>query len=450
MPISLIKIPYLRLKYRYFPNKAQAFWGQELLNSQGISAKIGQILAQGKESQLPKSSLKPQDAQRIFFENFNEKILIEGEALAASMGQVFTIKVDDQTFALKILHPGIKKKLQKEIGNLLLLGRYFAKAKGFSFNVPTFKRFLVEVFEEETDLKREALFQLKFFNLFAGNLKFKIPKIIPHYSNENILCQEWVPAFLARDLKRFPSFSIFEFFFQSLLQEGVLHGDLNDRNWGYNAQDQVVIYDYGCTQIISERRINGLKKLILNQDIKEAFKEFGVRLEATWFKGKEQELRDALFDPFIKSQVKADWSYSQDLEARFGDKIKALREFTDPWVLLMMRSLFSLIRIHQERKISIPLRELVNPYLMIKNEFESKVQVHIEITENQKQVFYFALPYSSLEIIKGYIPQKTQEKIQEEGLKLEDILINALKKGPVAQDIFAVQIENRRHRVWVS
>jgi hypothetical protein len=127
-----------------------------------------------------------------------------------------------------------------------------------------------------------------------------------------------------------------------------------------------VVYDYGCTQIISGRRIQGFKKLLMNIDVKEAFLEFGIRLESTWFKGKEQELRDALFRPLLSESLSPEWSYSEELQTLFGEKIKLLREFTDPWVLLMMRSLFSLIRIYQNRKISIPLGSIIAPYLVHK------------------------------------------------------------------------------------
>jgi ABC1 atypical kinase-like domain len=448
--LALLKIPYLRMKYKFLPNEAQAFWGQELLNSQGLGAKIGQVLAQGKVSELPKSTLSPADAKRIFKENFQRDIDVDGEALSASMGQVFKIKIDGKVWALKILHPGIKAKLKKEIDNLLLLGKYFAKVKGFSFQTQSFKGFLVEIFEEETDLKREAQFQQKFCQIFAGQERFKIPQVNFTYTNEFMLCQEWVDATLARDLRRFAGLDVFDFFFRSLLQQGILHGDLNDRNWGYSASNEVVVYDYGCSQIVSERRINGLKKLFLNRDVALAFQEFGVRLEATWFKGREQELRDALFGHFSKPSLTPDWSFSQELNAEFGEKIKLLREFTDPWVLLMMRSLFSLIRVYQDRKIPIPIRDFIAPYLAIRNDPEMKIQLHIEIVELGKQVFYMYFPYSTLKNMDNYIPQNVKEKIQEEGVELQELMVQALQKGAVPQEIFDVLVDGRRHRVWLG
>jgi predicted unusual protein kinase regulating ubiquinone biosynthesis (AarF/ABC1/UbiB family) len=350
------------------PNEAQQFWAQELLNSQGLSAKLGQLLAQGKESKLPKSSVSVDEAKSFFLKLHNKHIQVSDEVLAASMGQVFHIQLNNKNYALKILHPGIRKKLEKEIENILLLGKYFSKAKGFSFDQQVFNKFLTEVFKEETDLLREADFQEKFSTIFKSDTRFKIPMVIREFTNTSALCQEWVDSTLARDLSHFQNFTIFTFFFESLLVQGTLHGDLNDRNWGINQDGQVVVFDYGCSQIITPRRILGFKKLLMNEDVAQAFLEFGIRLERTWFKGREQQLRDALFEPLLREFIQPDWSYSKDLESEFGQKIKLLREVTDPWVLLMMRSLFSLIRIYQNRKMAIPLKELIAPYLVISNQ----------------------------------------------------------------------------------
>jgi hypothetical protein len=447
---TLLKIPYLRLKYKFFPNKAQKFWAQELLDSQGLGAKLGQVLAQGKQASLPKTTIEEKEVQRWFYETFKTSALSEGQTLAASIGQVFKLRVGDDILAVKLLHPGIKEKLKSEIQNILVLGKFFAKTKGFNFDASVFERFLTEVFEEETDLRREAHFQKQFHALFSTDPRFVIPGVKTEWSNEDFLSQEWIDSKLALDLERFPNFDVFDFFFCALLRHGLLHGDLNDRNWGFTEDQRVVVFDYGCTQMISERRINGMKKLILNRDVVQAFREFGIRLEATWFKGREQELRDALFAPLSMSALKPDWSYKETLEKAFGDKTKILREFTDPWVLLMLRSLFSLIRIYQARRISIPLRDLIAPYLTIKDDPEKKVQVHIEISEDGKQSFYLNLPYSSLRTLEQSIPSKVLVHMEAQGVVLKDCVEQALKNGAVEQEMIDLFIHGRRHRVWVS
>lgn len=447
---TILKIPYLKLKYKLLPNSGQKFWAQELLNSQGLNAKIGQVLAQGKNSELPKSSISKSEAKKIFEKELNNKVDFNGEVFAASMGQVFYVSIRNSPYAIKILHPGIRDQIKKEIDNILILGKHFAKSKGFQFDQSVFRRFLTEVFEEETNLKREADFQKHFFRIFQNNTNIKIPNVIGSYSNETILCQELVPSTLARDLSRFDQFLIFNFFFDSLLTHGLLHGDLNDRNWGMAEDGTVVVYDFGCSQIVSERRVNGFKKLLSNKDVINGFKEFGVRLEATYFKGKEQQLRDDLFDPLLRTPINPDWSLSKELQDKYQEKIKELREFTDPWVLLMMRSLFSIIKIYQSKKITIPLGQIIDPYLSIKDNKMASTEIKIEVLENEKQVVSMVLPISAIDNLEGLMPDKVLNRIQDTEINLKQIIANVKMDHFTPQELFSLQIENRSYKVWIE
>jgi predicted unusual protein kinase regulating ubiquinone biosynthesis (AarF/ABC1/UbiB family) len=447
---TLLKIPFLKLKYKFLPNSGQKFWAQELLNSQGLNAKIGQVLAQGKNSELPKSTISKISAKKMFEKEFQKDINFTGEVYAASMGQVFYVSIEDSPYAIKILHPGIRDQIKKEIDNILILGKHFAKSKRFQFDQSVFRRFLTEVFEEETNLKREGDFQKHFFRIFQNDKNIKIPNVIGSFSNETILCQELVPSTLARDLTRFDQFFIFDFFFDSLLTHGLLPGDLNDRNWGIAEDGSVVVYDFGCSQIVSERRVNGFKKLLSNKDVVNGFKEFGVRLEATFFKGKEQQLRDDLFDPLLRRPIDPDWSLSRELQDKYQEKIKELREFTDPWVLLMMRSLFSIIKIYQSKRISIPLGDIIEPYLSIKDNDMTSTEIKIEVLENEKQVVSMILPISAIDNLEGLMPEKVLSRIQDSDINFKQIIANVKLSHFSPQDLFSLQIENRSYKVWID
>jgi predicted unusual protein kinase regulating ubiquinone biosynthesis (AarF/ABC1/UbiB family) len=399
---------------------------------------------------MPKASIKKAKAEKLFYDHFKTEIKFSEEALAASIGQVFLGQVEDKSVAVKILHPNIKKTIKNEINNVLLLGKYYGKLKGFEFKSNIFEIFLREVFEQETDLEREADFQEKFYRIFSESQTITIPAVYRNYSNKDLLTQDNKTCVLARDLKEIENFHIFNFFFEALFNHGILHGDLNDRNWGINDRDQVVVYDYGCSHIISSRRINGLIKLIKNEDLVNAFKEFGVRLEATHFKGKEQELRDGLFSPLFDHFIAPDLAYSENLKNKFGDEIKKLREFSDPWVLLLMRSLFSLIRVYQDRKISIPLNTLLIPYLESKALSMSSTQIHIQVTEGNQEVVSLRLPMTALENLSDLMPDKVAQKIHEQGLDLAQISENVVASGFKPQDLFKMEMNNRSYRVWIA
>jgi predicted unusual protein kinase regulating ubiquinone biosynthesis (AarF/ABC1/UbiB family) len=443
MMSGFLKIPYLRLKYRFFPDEAQRFWAQELLNAHGLPAKLGQVFSQGKKTEKTKSSLSREDARKILKNSFMVDAELGHEIHVASMGQVFVGAIQGKQYAMKVLHPRIKEKVQKEIDHVLLLGAFYAGSKGFHFDKQIFQRFLLEVFEEETDLVREGQFQKKFRGHFPDVI---IPEVIEQFSNDLVLTQQHVPSTLAQDLDTIPDFKIFDFFFRSLLEHGLLHGDLNDRNWGHTGHE-LVVYDFGCTKMISDRRRNGLKKLLLNQDVKNAFSEFGVRLEATAFNEREQELRDALFGP-LRSSLLPDHSYSKNLEEQFGDSVKSLREFCDPWILLLLRSLFSLIKVYQRRNIAIPLGEILAPLLMVQASGPKTALIRIEVLENTKQVVFLTLPLAELENLPQLIPSKVMHKLPD--VNLQEIIARVIATKYTPQILFHSKIDLRSYKVWIE
>lgn len=389
----------------------RSFLKNKLLHSYGLPAKLGQIFSQGSVSADPEASITHQEAQAILARHgLNAEI--DETIFTASMGQVFKTKIYNTTYAVKILHPGIREKIQKEIEQALVMGSLFAKTKNFQFDKDVFRRFLNETFSEETDLIREARFQ--------NNFREKLPHVlIPEVIkvNEEILVQEFVESTLARDMDHIPDFAVIEFFFEALLKHGLLHGDLNDRNWGYQ-NGKLVVYDFGCSQIISERRRNGLIKLLLNQDLPNAFKEFGIRLEATSYKGKEQELRDSMFLP----------PYHMD---------KSLREYCDPWILLLLRSLYSIKMACKNQEI--PFEKILKPFLQLKVKAPHS-DIRIEVTENLKQIVSLTLPIAEINNLPFLIPNHVLEKIEAQGLDVKDLLEK--KEGIV--------LGNRSYKIWTE
>ena len=172
-----------------------------------------------------------------------------------------------------------------------------------------------------------------------------------------------------------------------------------------------------------------------------------MRLEATSFKGREQELRDDLFGPLFEKDITPELAYSETLQKKHGDKIKELREYTDPWVLLLMRSLFSVIRVYQDRKITVPLKALIQEVLPKEIASTEASLVRIEVTEKGKQVIALKFPITSLPNLAQMMPGKVLEKLREANLNLGELIKNA---GTSPQDLFSLQSGDRHYRVWME
>jgi predicted unusual protein kinase regulating ubiquinone biosynthesis (AarF/ABC1/UbiB family) len=452
--ITLAKVFYWRLRMRYFPSTAQRFWAQALLDANGLNAKVGQIFAQGggQGQSLPQSTLSVFEAKNLFVQSFgHDEIYLNPVILSASMGQVFHAHIAGEDLALKILHPGIKQKLEKEINSLLLVAKYFAKSKGFFFDAKVFERFLKDMFEKETDLERERSNQAVLYEYFKNHSKVLLPEVIEQYSNKLILTQRWLNVNLARDLIQLDDFIVFEFFFESLLKYGYLHADLNDRNWGKLNDGKTAIFDFGSVEYISPRRRSALIKLLQGQGDLETFQSFGIKLELTSLATQSQKLRDALFSLFDQSpNLELQKNYAQTLRAEFGKSIQELRECTDPWILMFMRSLFSVIQSYNRMDVAVPFKKIIAPYLSNQQEAAVKTQLKVEVREKGEMKVFLTLPSDVLNRIHDYLPSNALEIIKQKNIQLDQLVQKAKDQNYAAQMIMELEIENKTYKIWLE
>ena len=444
----------MALENAFFPSTAQQFWGQALLDANGLNAKVGQIFAQGggEGQNLPKATLSVFEAKSLFVDSFgHDDIYLNPLVLSASMGQVFHAHVKGEELALKILHPGIKQKLEKEIQSLLLVAKYFAKNKGFHFDAKVFERFLKDMFEKETDLEREKNNQTVMYEHFKYHSEILLPQVIDQYSNHLILSQRWLDVTLARDLKKIEEFTVLEFFFEALLKHGYLHADLNDRNWGKTSNAKTAIFDFGSVEYLSPRRRNALINLFNGRGELEVFQAFGIKLELTSLSSRSQELRDALFSLFDQSpNLDLQKNYAQKLRAQFGKNIQELRECTDPWILMFMRSLFSVIQTYNRMEIAIPFKQIILPYLKSTQELGMKTQLKVEVREAGEMKVFLTLPCDVLNRIHDYLPSNAMEKIKQKNIQLEQLIQKAKDENYAAQSILELVIDNKSYKIWLE
>ena len=118
----------------------------------------------------------------------------------------------------------------------------------------------------------------------------------------------------------------------------------------------------------------------------------------------------------------------------------------------MMRSLFSLIRIYQDRKISIPLGSILKPYLTIHHEEskESAKNIKIEVLEGFSQVVFLSFPMTTLDNLESLMPENVLTKIREESIHIATIIERVKSSSFLPQDLFSLQVDKRSYRVWID
>jgi hypothetical protein len=110
----------------------------------------------------------------------------------------------------------------------------------------------------------------------------------------------------------------------------------------------------------------------------------------------------------------------------------------------------SLIRIYQEKKIAIPLGEILTPYLKIRQTSMQATQIRIEVMENGEQVIFMTLPLTALDHLGEMVPGKVASKIQEEHISLKEITARVKESAFMPQTLFELTIAPRSYKIWID
>lgn len=204
--------------------------------------------------------------KQIYYKNFNNDIeddyKIDSIIASGSIGQVLKVisKEDKKIYAMKIIHPDLKKQIQfikfllVFLYNIPYLNNYIIQQ--FPFNIKQF----INDFEKQTNLVNESNNMIQFYNNYKQNPYIIIPKI--KYISSEILIMSYECGTRFDDIKcseyqKYKCILLLQLFIknnQILLNFN--HGDIHKGNWKVkvcNDEPKLIIYDYGICWGLPER-----------------------------------------------------------------------------------------------------------------------------------------------------------------------------------------------------
>lgn len=176
----------------------------------------------------------------------------------ASLGQVYTAKLNEERVAVKVRRPSIKKQVKADVQVLEwltpVLMRFVGEARAFSLE--TLSEEFSQTLIEEMDYDRERN-ELKIVrDNFSDNPKIIIPKPIDSCSSEKILTMEYVEGTKIDNIEKIEEMGINrkeladrlqEAYFQMIIEHGVFHADPHPGNLAVKQDGSVIFYDFGMT-----------------------------------------------------------------------------------------------------------------------------------------------------------------------------------------------------------
>ena len=188
---------------------------------------------------------------------------------AASIGQVHRAELRDGTpVAVKVQYPGVAEAIEHDLANVSMMIRLGGLvARGL--DAGAIVKDLEAGIRAELDYVREAGWQQRFAEAFAGHGFVRVPKVFAELSRRRVLVQEYLkgPPFTAAlelpqaERDRLGEM-IYRFCFGSIYRHGLFNGDPHPGNYLLLPDGTIGFVDYGCVAEFDPPTIAGFMRLI--------------------------------------------------------------------------------------------------------------------------------------------------------------------------------------------
>ncbi|MDZ7688288.1 MAG: AarF/ABC1/UbiB kinase family protein [Halobacteriales archaeon] len=186
----------------------------------------------------------------------------------ASIGQVHVAERAGEKYAVKVLRPGVRNRIEADLRVIEATLPYalrFAK-EGQRFTLSNVADQFREAIREETDYEREARSVME----IRDNLSKEpviVPEVVGELSSDRVITMEYVEGTKITDVRRLRARGINptrvvkdlqRAYIQMVLEDGVFHADPHPGNLAVAPDGRVVFYDFGIVGRITDETRNSI------------------------------------------------------------------------------------------------------------------------------------------------------------------------------------------------
>ncbi|MCP1315498.1 MULTISPECIES: AarF/ABC1/UbiB kinase family protein [unclassified Halomonas] len=196
---------------------------------------------------------------------------------SASMGQVHkALTHEGDTVVLKVQYPGLAEVLESDLVQLkriLRLGRWFKVPQA---RLDALFEELATGLRDELDYKAEARALARYRERYASEPRLVIPEPLPALCGSHVLAMRFVEGTPLRELeeaddatRQAVARTLADWITRELFTFGELHADPHAGNFAVDAQQRLVIYDFGAVIEVPQEQLTAMMALLkatLDQD----------------------------------------------------------------------------------------------------------------------------------------------------------------------------------------
>ena len=206
----------------------------------------------------------------------------ETEAISgASLGQVYSARIDGQRVAVKIRRPGVENLVEADLRvirwSLPVLMYFVGDAR--SFSLETLADEFAKTIRQEMDYNREGQMLTEIKGNFQANEDIRIPEVIETHSTGRVLTMEYVPGTKISDVEELDALNLDRSrlaetlqrtYLKMIIGDGVFHADPHPGNLAVQDDGTLVFYDFGMSGYVDpfvQDRIVDFYAAVASQDI---------------------------------------------------------------------------------------------------------------------------------------------------------------------------------------
>jgi ubiquinone biosynthesis protein len=210
---------------------------------------------------------------------------------AASIAQVHKAQADGQTVAVKVLRPGVERRLRSDLDTL-----YFAARTAERHSAEARRLRMIEVVDTlarsvtiEMDLRLEASAIAEITENTKDDPDFRVPAIDWERTARGVLTLEWIDgtpltdraALAARGLDLAAlGRALMQTFLRHALRDGFFHADMHPGNLFVDAQGRIVAVDFGIMGRLSPKERRFLAEILYGFITRNYYRTAEVHFEA--------------------------------------------------------------------------------------------------------------------------------------------------------------------------
>jgi len=176
----------------------------------------------------------------------------------ASLGQVYSARVDGEPVAVKVRRPGVESLVNADLQvvrwTLPVVVRFVGEGRAFSLR--NLADEFAETIREEMDYQREGRMLQEIGANFADAEDIRVPDLVESHSGPRVMTMEYVPGTKINDVDALDSKGIDRSelaetlqraYLQMIIEDGIFHADPHPGNLAVQDDGTIVFYDFGMS-----------------------------------------------------------------------------------------------------------------------------------------------------------------------------------------------------------